>query len=165
MIEIINTGGTFNKRYNPLNGELEVPNDYKAIKKILKKSIFINQKIKLTQIISKDSLEFNKKDRKKLAKTIKNSKAKKIIVMHGTDTMNKSAKFIVKRVDNKVVIFTGAMKPFEIEKIEAVSNLMMAIGFSINAKKGIYISMHGIVKSYNKIMKNYKKGVFYVKNN
>lgn len=164
MIEIINTGGTFNKRYNPLNGELEVSNDYKAIKKILKKSLFVNQKIKLTQIISKDSLEFSKKDRKLLLKTIKNSKSKKIIVIHGTDTMNKSAKFVAKKIKNKIVIFTGAMKPFEIEKIEAVSNLMMAVGFSLNSKDGIYISMHGNVKSYDKISKNYTKGIFYVKN-
>jgi len=160
MIEIINTGGTFNKRYNPLNGELEVPNDYKAVSDILKKSLFINQKIKLTQIISKDSLEFTKDDRKLLLKTIKNSKSKKIIVIHGTDTMHKSAKFISKFIKDKIVIFTGAMKPYEINPIEATSNLMLAIGFSQNAKEGIYISMHGIVKKYNKIKKDYKKGVF-----
>jgi len=160
MIEIINTGGTFNKRYNPLNGELEVPNDYKAVSDILKKSLFINQKIKLIQIISKDSLEFTKDDRKLLLKTIKNSKSKKIIVIHGTDTMHKSAKFISKFIKDKIVIFTGAMKPYEINPIEATSNLMLAIGFSQNAKEGIYISMHGIVKKYDKIKKDYKKGVF-----
>ena len=162
MIEIINTGGTFNKRYNPLNGELEVPKDYKAIKDILDKSLFVNQKVKLTQIISKDSLEFTKDDRKLLLKTIRNSKSAKIIVIHGTDTMDKSAKFISKFIKDKIVVFTGAMKPYEIEKIEATSNLMLAIGFSQNAKEGIYISMHGIVKKYDKIKKNYQKGVFYV---
>jgi len=164
MIEIINTGGTFNKRYNPLNGELEVPNDYMAVSDILKKSLFINQKIKLTQIISKDSLEFTKDDRKLLLKTIKNSKSKKIIVIHGTDTMHKSAKFISKFIKDKIVIFTGAMKPYEINPIEATSNLMLAIGFSQNAKEGIYISMHGIVKKYNKIKKDYKKGIFIANN-
>jgi len=162
MIEIINTGGTFNKRYNPIKGELEVPTDYKAIKEIMKKSLF-QKKYKITQIISKDSLEFTKKDRKILVKTIKKSKSKKIIVIHGTDTMNKSAKYVAKRIKNKKIIFVGAMKPFEIEKIEAVSNFMMAIGFLANAKKGVYISMHGICKKYDKINKDYKKGVFYEK--
>ena len=61
-------------------------------------------------------------------------------------------------------IFTGAMKPYEINPIEATSNLMLAIGFSQNAKEGIYISMHGIVKKYNKIKKDYKKGIFIANN-
>ena len=159
FIKIINTGGTFNKIYNPIKGELEVPSDYKVVKKIMKKSLF-QKKYEITQIISKDSLDFTKKDRKLLVKTIKKSKAKKIIIIHGTDTMSKSAKFVAKRIKNKKIVFTGAMKPFEIEKIEAVANLFQAIGCFKNLKKGIYISMHGICKKFDKIRKNYKKGVF-----
>ena len=160
MIEIINTGGTFNKRYNPINGQLEVPNDFVAIKEILDKSLF-QKNIKLSQIISKDSLEFTKKDRKILLDTIYQSSSNKIIVIHGTDTMKKSAKFIAKFIKNKTIVFTGAMKPYEIEKIEAVSNLMIAYGFIQNNTKGVYISMHGIISKWNKIEKNYKKGIFY----
>jgi L-asparaginase len=78
--------------------------------------------------------------------------------------MHKSAKFISKFIKDKIVIFTGAMKPYEINPIEATSNLMLAIGFSQNAKEGIYISMHGIVKKYNKIKKDYKKGIFIANN-
>ena len=162
MIEVINTGGTFNKRYNPLNGELEVPNDFLAIEDILNKGLCVNQQIKITQIISKDSLEFTKEDRKFLLETIQNSNSNKIIIVHGTDTMIKSAKFIAKNIKNKKIIFTGAMKPYEIEKVEAVANFMMAFGFIQNAKNGVYVSMHGVVERYDKIQKNYKKGVFYV---
>ncbi|NPA55397.1 MAG: asparaginase [Epsilonproteobacteria bacterium] len=160
MIEIINTGGTFNKRYNPISGELEVPNDYKVIKEILKRSCFINQKIHITQIISKDSLEFTKKDRQTLLNTIQNTKSNKIVVVHGTDTMHKSAKFVNKFIKNKIVIFTGAMKPYEIEQVEATSNLMLALGFAQNAKHGVYIAMHGIVAKFHQLKKNYQKGIF-----
>jgi len=163
MIEVINTGGTFNKRYNPLNGELEVPNDFLAIEDILNKGLCVNQQIKITQIISKDSLEFTKEDRKFLLETIQNSNSNKIIIVHGTDTMIKSAKFIAKTIKNKKIIFTGAMKPYEIEKVEAVANFMMAFGFIQNAKNGVYVSMHGIVKKYDKIQKDYQKGIFYEK--
>ena len=162
MIEIINTGGTFNKIYNPLNGALEVPSNFSIIEEIIQKSLFVNQKIKLTQIISKDSLDFTKSDRKLLLKTIQNSSTNKIIVIHGTDTMKKSAKFISKFIKNKIVIFTGAMKPYEIEKVEAVANLFMGIGFLQNSKNGIYISMHGIVEKWDKIEKDYNKGVFFL---
>ena len=162
MIEIINTGGTFNKIYNPLNGTLEVPSNFSIIEEIIQKSLFVNQKIKLTQIISKDSLDFIKSDRKLLLKTIQNSSTNKIIVIHGTDTMKKSAKFISKFIKNKIVIFTGAMKPYEIEKVEAVANLFMGIGFLQNGRNGIYISMHGIVEKWDKIEKDYNKGVFFL---
>ena len=162
MIEIINTGGTFNKRYNPISGKLEVPVDFFAIEEIFRKSLY-QKEIKFTQIISKDSLEFTKKDRKLLLKTIENSKSDKVIVIHGTDTMKQSAKFVDKFIRNKKIVFTGAMKPYEIEKIEAVSNLMQSIGFIKNADIGIYISMRGIISKWNKIEKNYQKGVFYEK--
>jgi L-asparaginase len=159
MIHFINTGGTFNKRYNRVKGTLEVPKDYKVIETILENSLF-NQKYKITQIISKDSLEFTKEDRKLLYKTIQNIKEDKIVVIHGTDTMKKSAKF-VSSIKNKKIIFCGAMKPYEINQIEATANLFLAIGFIQNAKNGIYIAMNGVVDSYKKIEKDYKNGIFY----
>jgi L-asparaginase len=159
MIHFINTGGTFNKRYNLINGTLEVPEDYKAIEDIFKNSLF-NQKYKITQIISKDSLEFTKEDRKLLYKTIQNIKENKLVIIHGTDTMKKSAKFI-SSIKNKKIVFCGAMKPYEINQIEATANLFLAIGFIQNAKNGIYIAMNGVVDSYKKIEKDYKNGIFY----
>jgi len=128
---------------------------------ILNKSLF-NQNYKITQIISKDSLEFTKKDRELLLSTIQNSKEDKIIIIHGTDTMKKSAKFLSKIKDKKIV-FCGAMKPYEINSVEATANLFLAIGFIKNAKNGIYIAMNGVFDTYQKIEKNYKKGIFYEK--
>jgi L-asparaginase len=159
MIHFINTGGTFNKRYNRIKGTLEVPLDYKALSDILKKSLF-NQKYKITQIISKDSLEFTKNDRKLLLETIQNIKEDKIVIIHGTDTMKKSAKFI-SSIENKKIVFCGAMKPYEINSVEATANLFLALGFIENSKNGIYIAMNGVVSSYKKIEKDYKNGIFY----
>jgi len=161
MIHFINTGGTFNKRYNPIKGILEVSSDYEVVSDIFNQALF-NQNYKITQIISKDSLEFTKKDRELLLKTIQNSKEDKIIIIHGTDTMKKSAKFISK-IKNKKIIFCGAMKPYEINRVEATANLFLAIGFIKNAKNGTYIAMNGVVDKYQKIEKDYKKGVFYEK--
>jgi L-asparaginase len=142
-----------------IKGTLEVPKDYEALENILKNSLF-NQKYKITQIISKDSLEFTKEDRKQLFETIQNIKEDKIIIIHGTDTMKKSAKFVSK-IKNKKIVFCGAMKPYEINQIEATANLFLAIGFIEKAKNGIYIAMNGVVDKYKKIEKDYKKGIFY----
>ena len=71
-ITVINTGGTFNKRYNPLSGELEVPNDSLALDEII--SYCYNIDFDVLNIISKDSLEMSDVDRELIVKTIKNCK-------------------------------------------------------------------------------------------
>jgi L-asparaginase len=158
-ILIINTGGTFNKVYDEIKGELIIPKSSKNLKRLIKKAF--RSTIKIKGIIYKDSLEFTKEDRKELVKTIKQSAYTKVIVIHGTDTMDKSAKYVAKRIENKSIIFTGAMVPVWIDETEAISNLAMCIGFlNNNSKANIYISMHGKVKLHNKISKNRQLGIF-----
>ncbi len=154
---IINTGGTFNKRYNPLNGELFVPSDDLAVREIVKKLSF---DIEIIGIIYKDSLEFDDSDRALLLEAIKRCDDEIIIVVHGTDTMNLSAKVIADAEIKKVVIFTGAMEPFAIDKIEPTINLSVAIGYAKNAKNGVYISMGGVVGEYDRVVKNRELGRF-----
>ncbi len=133
-ITVINTGGTFNKRYNPLSGELEVP---------------------------KDSLEMSDVDRELIVKTIKNCKNQNIIIVHGTDTMDLTAKYLDEKIKDKTIVLTGAMLPISINKIEATLNFSQAIGFlNSNCENGIYISMHGSVKNYKKLIKNRELGKF-----
>ncbi|WP_198305371.1 asparaginase domain-containing protein [Arcobacter vandammei] len=158
-ITVINTGGTFNKIYNPINGELEVSKDNKALDEIL--SFCYNIDFEIINIISKDSLDMNNQDRELIVKTINTSKNSQFIVIHGTDTMDLSAAFVDKNVKDKKVIFTGAMLPISINKIEATLNFASAIGFlNYNIENGIYISMHGSVKKYLNILKNREIGQF-----
>jgi len=154
---ILNTGGTFNKRYNPLVGELFVPRDNEAVETILK-SLVID--IDVRGIIYKDSLEMNDADRSLLADTIVKSDEKIIIVVHGTDTMDLSAGFIAGLALQKTVVFTGAMIPFSINPIEATANLAMAIGFAQRSCSGVYIVMQGICGQYNYVRKNRECGKF-----
>ena len=158
-ILILNTGGTFNKVYDELTGKLIVPKNNNAIKIILSKSKISDIKIK--GMIYKDSLDINNKDKKELKKYIEKSNYDKIIIVHGTDTINKTASYLSKYIKNKRIILTGAMKPFSIEQIEATSNLMSAFGFLLHSNKNnIYICMHGLIKKYNKIKKNKELGIF-----
>jgi L-asparaginase len=160
-ILILNTGGTFNKTYSQTKGVLSVPSDSKAIKTILKDVYKTNKLPKISTIISKDSLEIKKKHRFKILKKIKSAKENKIILVHGTDTMNKTAKFLYKRIKNKTIILTGSMQPFSISHIEPTGNLLMALGFIKNQKKaGVYICMNGVVDDFKKIKKDYKKAIF-----
>lgn len=158
-ITVINAGGTFNKRYNPITGELEVPKDSLALDEII--SYCYNIDFEVLNIISKDSLEMNDDDRELIVRTIKNCKNQNIIIVHGTDTMDLTAKYLDEKIKDKNVVLTGAMLPISINKIEATLNFSQAIGFlNSNCESGIYISMHGSVKNYKKLVKNRELGKF-----
>ena len=160
-ITVLNTGGTFNKRYNPLKGELEVPTDNIALEEIIQNCF--NVDFEIINIISKDSLEIIDEDRDILIETIKKLENENIIVVHGTDTIDVTAKYLNNRIENKKIVLTGAIVPMCIKKVEATLNFAQAIGF-LNAKisNGIYISMHGAVKSYDKLLKNRILGQFLI---
>ena len=162
-ITVLNTGGTFNKRYNPIKGLLEVPSDSMALDKIVKSCHNVEFEIK--NIVSKDSLDFTDVDRETILNNILNSTSDKIIIIHGTDTVDLTAKFIEDKVKEKKIVFTGAMVPMSIDEVEATMNFSQAIGF-LNAPiaNGIYLSMHGVVVEHSKLLKDRSVGQFLVKN-
>ncbi|WNL12034.1 asparaginase domain-containing protein [Aliarcobacter cryaerophilus] len=158
-ITVINTGGTFNKRYNPLSGELDVPKDSLALDEII--NYCYNIDFEVLNIISKDSLDMNDYDRELIVKTIKDCKNQNIIIVHGTDTMDLTAKYLDEKIKDKNIVLTGAMLPISINKVEATLNFSQALGFlNANIGNGIYISMHGSVKNYKKLVKNRELGKF-----
>ena len=155
---ILNSGGTFNKRYNESNGELEVPYDNYAIEKILDS---FEYKYALAGVVYKDSLDMDVNDRKMIAQIIMESQDDTFIVIHGTDTIDLSAEFLDEIFDDRKIILIGSMKPFEIDNIEASLNLGMAIGFSkAVCENGVYICMNGHVKPWNQLVKNRALGKF-----
>jgi L-asparaginase len=157
---ILNSGGTFNKRYNTITGELEVPYDNLALEKILES---VAMDYSLAGVVYKDSLEMTSQDRKMLANIIMESSEEKFIVVHGTDTMELSAEFFDEVFDDRIIVLTGAMKPFEIDNVEASLNLGMAIGFLKGSnERGVFICMNGHIEKWNKIMKNRALGKFEV---
>lgn len=154
---IINTGGTFNKRYDPITGNLFVPNDNTAVETILS---HMNASIECRGIIYKDSLEMDDQDRLVLAQTIRQSGEHRIIVVHGTDTMAQSAAAVAELGLAKTIVFTGAMMPFSLQTIEATANLALALGYAQCAEEGVYIAMQGIAGPYTRVIKNRTLGKF-----
>lgn len=159
-IGIINTAGTFNKRYDPIKGELIVPRDNLAIEKIVS-SFCSNFEYELKGIIFKDSLYMDDSDRETLLSEIKKTQCKKVLVVHGTDSMEKSADFIAKNLEGKSVVFTGAMEPFIINPVEATANFTLALAkLLLDFEEGVFIAMHSLVLPYDKITKNRDRGIF-----
>ena len=155
---ILNCGGTFNKRYNKISGKLEVPYDNLALEKILESA---SCKYSLSGVVYKDSLDIDSQDRKIIANIIMESTEKNFILVHGTDTMDQTAEFLNEVFDDRIIILTGAMKPFEVESLEATLNLGIAIGFlNGNSVNGVYITMNGLVEKFDMIKKNRDIGKF-----
>ena len=155
---IINTGGTFNKIYNPKNGLLEVDKNFVAIQNIASKWLC---QFEILNIIGKDSLEITNHDRLELLSTIHQSNYHDIIIIHGTDTMDITAEYLADAELEKTIILTGSMVPYSIDPVEATANLASAYGY-IKAleKRGVYIAMNGVMDSYEKVRKNRKEGRF-----
>ncbi len=155
---IVSTGGTFNKKYNSKSGNLDVVNDGSALSNISKHT---RTSFEVLNIIDKDSLDMDKSDRAKIATSIRDSGYKNIIIIHGTDTMDKTAKYLAKQRLKATIVLTGAMIPHSIEPIESTANLTMALGYIQSSRdRGVYIAMNGVVGSYQKVIKNREVGRF-----
>ncbi len=157
-ILIINTGGTFNKVYNPRTGNLDIEPTGEAIKAIARNAL---TKFKIKNIIGKDSLDITDNDREIIVQAIKKTKREYIIIVHGTDTIDKTAQYIFQKGIKKKIILTGSMVPYSVNPIESTFNLSSAFGYLQNIQKGgVYISMNGIIKDYKRVVKNKEKGYF-----
>ena len=157
-ILIISTGGTFNKAYNPKNGELEIDKNASALQNIASKWLCT---FEILNIIGKDSLDITNHDRLELLSTIHQSSYHSIIIVHGTDTMDITAEYLADAELEKTIVLTRAMVPYSIDPVEATANLASAYGY-INAleKEGVFIAMNGVMDTYDKVKKNRKEGKF-----
>lgn len=157
-ILIINTGGTFNKIYDPIKGDLRVDKGSHVLEQIASKWLC---ELKIINIIGKDSLDLSNHDRLELLATVSHSDHHHIIIIHGTDTMDITAAYLDDADLEKKIILTGAMVPYSIDPVEATANLCSAYGYiSAIKEEGIYIAMNGVIDAYEKVKKDRSKGKF-----
>ena len=155
---IISTGGTFNKIYDPITGDLIIDKESNAVKKIAAKW---HSPLQLFNIVGKDSLKMTSQDRLELLSVITQTPHDKIIVIHGTDTMHLTAAYLADVEIEKKIILTGAMVPFSIDPVEATANLTAAlVSMQWIRENGIYIAMHGLFGTYETVVKERSQGKF-----
>ena len=157
-IKVFTCGGTFEKVYNPISGELGFQDS--CLPNIIKRSR-ITAKVDFEELFFKDSLDMDNEDRLIVANKIKIESIKNIVVIHGTDTMVQTAQTIKEHAgQDKVVVITGAMLPFSIKESDAMFNFGGAIVAAQTLEPGIWISMNGNIFRSDNVEKNKKKGVF-----
>lgn len=154
---IVSTGGTIEKSYDEEEGTLKNRSSFLK-EKILSKLRLPYTYLHVFSIINKDSLHLTDYDRAILVKTLEAqmSKEKPIVVLHGTDTMSKSAEYCLENLKsvNVPVVFTGAMKPMGFEDSDAKQNVTEALLAAQLLAPGIYISFHNRVFQVPGVRKN-----------
>lgn len=116
--------------------------------------------ISIEVLMMKDSLLMNDSDREVISSRCQSCKENKIIITHGTDTMSETAKYLGERINDKTIVLTGAMIPFNQNNSDAMFNLGTTIANIQLLPKGVFISMNGKVFGWNNVKKNKELGIF-----
>lgn len=141
----LTTGGTIEKSYCESEGT--IANRESILQaKLVQKLRLPHTEFSVCEIMAKDSLELSDSDRLRIASEIQTrfEAYDGIIVLHGTDTMDRTLQVCVDEISAPPIpiVFTGAMKPAEFEDSDARQNVTEAILASQFLPPGIYLSFH-----------------------
>jgi L-asparaginase len=151
------TGGTFDKHYDALQGELTFQDTH--LPKILENvRCTLPVELEINQLI--DSLEMVMENRIKILESCQKSPEERIVITHGTDTMAETARVLGSARLNKTVVLTGAMVPYTVVGSDALFNLGSALTAVQLLEPGVYIAMNGRVFDWENVRKNRERGEF-----
>jgi L-asparaginase len=156
-IKILITGGTFDKEYDELNGQLFFKHTH--VNEILKLGR-CNLSIQTRTLMMIDSLEMSDADRDIIINHCRQCDEDKIVITHGTDTMEHTARKIGEANLGKTIVITGAMIPYKFGSSDGLFNLGAALAFVQTLPTGVYVVMNGKYFPYNNVTKNKASGTF-----
>lgn len=156
-MRIIVTGGTFDKHYDAIKGELTFKeSNLPAI--LAQARVTVPVAIEINQLI--DSLQMTDVHRQSVLQACRNAAETALVVVHGTDTMVETAQVVGRVALAKTVVFTGAMVPYAVQGSDALFNLGFALAMAQAQPHGAYIAMNGRVFPWNDVRKDRTGGVF-----
>ncbi|RUM80492.1 MAG: asparaginase [Candidatus Thioglobus sp.] len=157
QIKILVTGGTIDKVYNELTGELTFGTS--NLDEMLERSrstVGINTEV----LFLKDSLDMNDEDRGLILSKCLECSEDRVMITHGTDTMVETAQLLGNKIKDKTIVLFGSMIPYSINNSDALFNLGAALSVVQNKTNGVYIAMNGQVFDFDKVEKNKALGIF-----
>ncbi len=156
-IHIFVTGGTFDKEYDEIRGQLYFNETH--LPEILKLGR-CTAAVDLETLMMIDSLNMSDEDRNTVVERCKQCENNKIVITHGTDTMVETAKRIADAGINKTIIITGAMIPYKFGSSDGLFNMGCALAFVQTLPAGVYITMNGKYFHWSNVRKNRETGYF-----
>lgn len=156
-ISILVTGGTFDKEYDEIKGELFFKDTH--LPEMLRLGrCMLDIGIRTLMLI--DSLEMTDNDRELIVNQCRKSDTNRIVITHGTDTMEITARVLGEAKLEKTIVLTGAMIPYKFGSSDGLFNLGSALAFVQTLPVGVYVSMNGRCIQWNQVRKNRKTGEF-----
>jgi L-asparaginase len=156
-IRILITGGTFDKDYNELSGQLYFQDSH--LPEMLKLGR-CNLDLEVRTLMMIDSLDMTDDDRLIILEHCRQSAEDRIVITHGTDTMVQTAVALAGKVPDKTIILTGAMIPYKFGSSDGLFNLGSALAFVQTLPHGVYVAMNGRFFDWDKVRKNRQTGMF-----
>jgi len=157
-IRIFITGGTFDKEYNELNGELYFKDTHMQDLLAMGRCR-LNTEIRTLMMI--DSLEMMMEDRELIAYQCQQCEETQIVITHGTDTMSETAKVLAQKdIKGKTIVLFGAVIPIKFGSSDGLFNLGSALAFVQTLPPGVYVAMNGRYFNWDNVRKNKQTGRF-----
>ena len=156
-IRILITGGTFDKEYNEQNGTLFFKDTHLPEMLQLGRS---KVEVEIQTLMLVDSLDMSDQDRHLIIDHCSGVKEDRILITHGTDTMDQTARSLGQAGLNKTIVLTGAMVPYKFGSSDGLFNLGSALAFVQTLPPGVYIAMNGRCFHWNHVRKNRGTGQF-----
>jgi L-asparaginase len=159
---IISTGGTIEKTYDELEGVLE--NRVSVLDVMLASLQLRHLQIVRQPLMNKDSLTMTPEDHTLIAACAGEAAATfdGVVVVHGTDRLVQSGERMVELLGTPRVpiVLTGAMRPYELRRTDALQNLTEALMSVQILQPGIWVVMHSRALQFPGVVKDYGLGTF-----
>ena len=156
-IKVLITGGTIDKQYNELNGELIFTQS--SVEDMLAQG-GAKLDISVETVMLKDSLDMDDNDRQKILTSCLACEESQIVITHGTDTMVETSQVLAAGIKDKTIVLLGAMVPYQFKNSDALFNLGCAMAAVQTLVNGVYITMNGKFFNYDEVIKNRELGEF-----
>jgi L-asparaginase len=156
-IRILATGGTCDKEYNELTGELYFKDTHLSQMLQLGRC---HLKVDVRTLMMIDSLQMTDDDRRMILEHCLRAEESRIVITHGTDSMEQTAAVLGNAIGDKTIVLTGAMIPYTFGSSDGLFNLGTALAFVQVLPPGVYVAMNGRCFPWRTVRKNRELGVF-----
>jgi L-asparaginase len=107
-----------------------------------------------------DSLDMTDLDRQLIRDHCLQCQEERIVITHGTDTMEQTARLLSETVKGKTIVLTGAMIPYKFGSSDGLFNLGSALAFVQTLPHGVYVAMNGRCFPGSQVTKDKTTGEF-----
>ncbi|MCY2960024.1 MAG: asparaginase domain-containing protein [Planctomycetota bacterium] len=156
-IRVLATGGTFDKDYLEIEGRLHFRDTH--VPEMLRLGR-CGLPIVVEKLMLIDSLEMTDADRATILAACRRAPEARIVITHGTDTMELTARALGAAGLAKTIVLTGAMVPYTFGSSDGLFNLGSALAFAQSLPVGTYVAMNGRFLRWESVRKDKTTGVF-----